>query len=219
MPDFSPLGLSPSSAVPIETDESDDIVLATIKRTSAGAASAWGDDVVTSIAIGGGTSLTDITFAANNSSTLSFNDSTHTDFLGDASSIVEALNSGIHRLAVVPGIDLSATGTTNLYTVPAGQSVIVTDAVIRVSALTSGSTVSSDVELGIGVDSSQGDIIASQELTNLREINQAFRIGTETSLLRIATSTEVIALGIDVAAVVTSGSTFTATVDLFGYII
>lgn len=219
MVDYSPLRLAADSSFPIETSEADDAILATIKRATSGAVSAWADNFVTGIAFGGGSALTDITFAANGSSAFSFNDSSNLNFQGEASSIIEALNQGIHNLSTTTGIDLSAIGTTALYTVPTGQSAIIIGAIVRVTDLTSGSTVSSDVALGIGVDSAQGDIISSQTLTNLRALNDAFHISNTNSLLRVATAGEIISAGIDTGAVVTSGSTFEAAIDLIGYLI
>jgi hypothetical protein len=72
MANIQPLGLATIGAGSQQSDESDDIVLATIKRLTSGTASAWTDNVVTGIIIGGGSALTSTLIDAG-SGTLSFN--------------------------------------------------------------------------------------------------------------------------------------------------
>lgn len=109
-------------------------------------------------------------------------------------------------------INAKVTGTTNLFTVPSGKNFVCTRAIVRctaASAITVGPT------FGIGVAAGEDDIIASAAHTLL------IASGTYVSCLirdpaAIATSTQVIKLGIDAAA---TGTSMTLTVEIAGYLV
>jgi len=69
---------------------------------------------------------------------------------------------GIQRLALVTGIDGTATGTTDLFTVPAGRTALVTTVIPYV---TSAAGAAGDLAAGVGINANRDDIIASQTLT------------------------------------------------------
>lgn len=68
-------------------------------------------------------------------------------------------------LSVVTGIDLKTTGTTSLYTVPAGRKALITDLIIH---LTTGTSVSVVASISLGTNSTDfNNIFAIYALTNL----------------------------------------------------
>lgn len=124
----------------------------------------------------------------------------------------QVYNNGVGILSTTTGIDGKATGTTTLYTVPAGKQAIVLTATFR---LTNSSAVISVATAGIGVASGEDDIITAAALTNLSATNKGVKFDPQLGF-KVAQATEVIKLGIDVAYVAT---TATLAVDLFGYLI
>jgi len=116
-------------------------------------------------------------------------------------------------LGSVGSIDGTATGTTNLYTVPTGRKAVVAGAVIRVTAVTGFSVAGT---AGIGVAAGEDDIFGSAALTGLSGTTIAFVFTKTSGSLYVAQSTDVVKLGIDTGFTATA---ITLAVDLFGYLL
>jgi hypothetical protein len=115
-------------------------------------------------------------------------------------------------LSTTTGIDAKAVATTNLYTVPAGKSAIITNAVIRVTVA---DTITVVPTLGIGIAAGEDDIIASTSLIALNATTKFWKFDVE-GIAVVGAAAAVIKLGIDVGATAT---TMTITVDLIGYLL
>jgi len=114
------------------------------------------------------------------------------------------------RLASVDSIDAKATGTTTLYTVPAGTTIVVTEVVLRCTAAVA---ITVAAVAGVGVAGGEDDIFASQPLTGLEAAGETFSFPAG-GIGVVATAAEVIKLGIDTAA---TGTSQTLSADIFGY--
>ena len=114
------------------------------------------------------------------------------------------------RLSVTTGIDAKVIATTDLYTVPAGDTVVVTRAEVRCTAATS---ITVAATAGVGVAAGEDDIFNSQLLNGLITSNKVFKFPVG-GVGVIAAAGEVVKLGIDIGA---TGTSQTFEVDLFGY--
>lgn len=210
MADFPAVGISSTSSYPVELSQTDELILAIIKRGTSGTASLFASGSTTALSVGDGSTIVSI-------STVPFTDATNTAFVGEASSAIGGLNQSIHILSTTSNVDLTATGaaTVDLYTVPASRTAIIVGAILRVSNISG--TVSTDAAVGIGINGSQDDIIASTSLTQLRTFDDAYHLTNSSGLLRIADAAEVIRLGKDTSS--TGAATHEVDVDLLGYIL
>lgn len=119
---------------------------------------------------------------------------------------------GLPLLASIPGIDAKVPTTTDLFTVPSGQTAIVIGAIIRCTAA---AAITVPATLGIGLALGEDDIVPSQQMVNLLTSGKAFVIPVA-GVIAQATATQIIKLGIDIAAV---GTSQTFAVDLVGYLV
>ncbi len=115
-------------------------------------------------------------------------------------------------LSTITGIDAKVIGTTNLYTVPTGKSIVITNAIIRVTVA---DTITVVPTLGIGIAAGESDIVAPVALTGLDATTEYWRFSVE-GIAKVAGSGEVIKLGIDTGATAT---TMTIAVELIGYLL
>lgn len=122
------------------------------------------------------------------------------------------LNSTLNILSTTVGIDAKTIATTNLYTVPAGKTAIITGAVVRVTAATAITVVPT---LGIGIAAGEDDVFASTVLTGLDATTKVFKF-TASATYKAGAAAEVIKLGVDVGATAT---TMTISIDLIGYLL
>lgn len=120
-------------------------------------------------------------------------------------------NLGI--LSTITGIDGTSVSATNLFTVPANRKVVVTGAIIRVTAV---SGLVSVATAGIGIATGESDIFPATALTSLSSTSSVFNFFNNNLVSTIGNAGEVIKFGIDVAYVATS---ITLAVDLLGYLI
>ena len=125
---------------------------------------------------------------------------------------LKVTSSSSEILSTTTGIDAKIVATTNLYTVPVGNTAIVTGAVIRVTVA---DTVTVSPTLGIGIAAGEDDIISSTLLTGLNLITEFYKFNVE-GIAVVGAATEVIKLGIDTGATAT---TMTISIDLIGYLI
>jgi hypothetical protein len=114
-------------------------------------------------------------------------------------------------LAVVSA-NLAAVGTTNLYTVPASRTAIITDVVIKPTTATAAV---GDAAAGIGVAAGEDDVFASQVLTGLNLTTERFKF-LSSGVSRVAAAADVIKIGVDTAD---TGTALVADVYLIGYLI
>ena len=113
-------------------------------------------------------------------------------------------------LAEVTGINAKSTGTTTLYTVPSGSTVVILEVVLRCTAATD---ITAPAEAGVGIAAGEDDIFASQPLYGLTATGKQFTFPNG-GLAATAQSDEVIKLGIDTAA---TGTSQTLDADIIGY--
>jgi len=121
-------------------------------------------------------------------------------------------SNAIVRLVTYPSLDLTTGGPVDLMLVPAGASIVVTEAVLLCTAA---ANVAVPATAGIGIAAGEDDIFPSQQLTGLLVAGDAFRFAIGGAGV-IAQSGEVVKLGIDVASTGASVSQ-TVQVELFGY--
>ncbi len=124
-----------------------------------------------------------------------------------------AMSGVCNILSTVTGIDATATGLTNLYTVPSGKTAIIIGAILRITALTAFVGVGTG---GIGTNVTQDDIMSSRAMTGLNAVGSVFCFMNSNSASAIASSSSTIQLGIDVSFV---AGTCTIALDLIGYLI
>jgi hypothetical protein len=117
--------------------------------------------------------------------------------------------SGVTLLATITGIDATATGTTNLYTVPGSTKVFVTRVILELTTVTA---ISGTLVAGVGVAAGEDDIFASTSLTGFDTTSEAWIFSGEAKIAK-ALATNIIKLGIDTAF---SGTTATMTAYIFG---
>lgn len=112
----------------------------------------------------------------------------------------------------VTSVDLATVGTTNLYTVPTGRSLIVTDVFLKATTATSAN---GDASGGVGVAAGEDDIVASQTLTGLNATTETFRM-IHGGIFYTAVAADVVKFGVDIAD---TGTALVADVYLVGYLI
>lgn len=121
-------------------------------------------------------------------------------------------NQGIILISTTTGINAKSTGTTTLYTVPAGKTFIPMSAMVRctaASAITVGPT------LGIGVAAGEDDIYASTAINALTTTAKIFSFSTIGMSVSVAAA-GVVKVGIDTAS---TGTSQTIAIDLMGYLL
>jgi len=112
------------------------------------------------------------------------------------------------------GVDLTATGSTGLYTVPAGKSAIITGAYI---VPTTATTPGGDAVISLGTNSATFDnIVDGEVLTGLDAITELYHIVTGAGVIHLAAAAEVVTFIVDTAD---TGSALTSTIHLLGFLI
>jgi hypothetical protein len=99
-------------------------------------------------------------------------------------------------LSTTSAIDLTATGTTPLFTVPAGNLALIQGVILRV---TSG-TASTDATISLGINPSTTDLFDEQELVQFRIVNDVFSLWSDKSTILVAQEGDQIDLDVTVAA-------------------
>lgn len=115
-------------------------------------------------------------------------------------------------LATVTGIDGKTVGTTTLYTVPSGKTVVVTRVVVRCTAATA---ITVGPTFGVGIAAGEDDIVTSAAHTAFQVAN-TFVFCAIKDPAALGLTTNVIKLGIDTAA---TGTSMTLAVDIAGYLV
>lgn len=115
-------------------------------------------------------------------------------------------------LSTTTGIDGLSTGTTNLYTVPAGKTAYVTKAVMEITTATG---LTGTLEAGIGVAAGEDDIFASTVITGFDLTTEMYMFNS-LGVMRKAAAADVIKFGIDTAF---GGTTVTLKITLIGYLV
>ena len=115
-------------------------------------------------------------------------------------------------LSVTTSVNLKATGTTNLYTVPAGKSAVITDAIIKPTTATSAV---GDAVVGIGVAAGEDDVFPPETLTGLTLTTRRYKFPSF-GVSRVPATADVIKVGVDTAD---TGTALTASIYLIGYLI
>lgn len=120
----------------------------------------------------------------------------------------------IQKLSTTTGINAKTVGNTNIYTVPTGKTAIILGAVIRCTAAVS-ITTPAFAGIGIGADSTEDTICASQEMSGLKNSGDLYHFWVIAHSV-IVPANEVVEFGIDTGAV---GTSQTVAVDLIGYLL
>jgi hypothetical protein len=113
-------------------------------------------------------------------------------------------------LATVTGIDAKVVAETALYTVPAGETVVVIGVTLRCTAAVA---ISAHPKAGVGIAAGADDIFAEQNCLGLKATDDEFQF-PHAGVRKVGTAGSVIKLGIDRAAV---GTSMTLAADLMGY--
>jgi len=147
--------------------------------------------------------------------TLTITEGKELEVTGDATigeaTVVDGTHSEI-RLSTTASIDGKAVASTTLYTVPTGETCIITKAIIRLTTATGLSAVGT---MGIGIAAGESDIFAAEALTGMNATTKTWTFSSS-GLQVVAAADEVIKLGIDVGFTAT---TATLAVDLYGYLV
>lgn len=123
--------------------------------------------------------------------------------------------NGITKIGTVTGIPLTATGATNLYTVPAGKTLYVTEILLRITAVTAfvaGATVS------VGKTAAFTEWLAATAMGALSATNQ-FRLLSHSAaglLYQSFAAGEIVALNVTIGATAT---VLTGACDVYGYLL
>lgn len=115
-------------------------------------------------------------------------------------------------LETVSGIDAKAAPPGALYTVPGGQTVVVTKVVWRVEAI---NALTVNPEVGIGIAAGESDIFAPQIMSGLTAVGDTWTFDATAKSVD-ASAAEVIKFGFDTFATAT---TLTLAADIFGYFV
>lgn len=114
------------------------------------------------------------------------------------------------RLSIVSSINALNTGYVDLYTVPVGFRVLITKVNLR---LTSTSSVSGFMRVGLAYDSNVDNLIEISRLNNFKALEDVFVLNT-LGLTKSVPAGSVVKLNIDKAL---SGSLAGMSAELFGY--
>lgn len=109
-------------------------------------------------------------------------------------------------------VDLKVVGTTNLFTVPVGRSLVVAEVFVRPTTATAAN---GDAVAGVGVAAGEDDIFPSQTLTGLNLTTERFKFPSS-GVSYVAQATEIVRFGVDTAD---TGTALVADVYLVGYLI
>jgi hypothetical protein len=117
-------------------------------------------------------------------------------------------------LSSTTDVDLDTVSTDALYTVPSGQSAIITAVIVRLTAATAPN---GDAVVSVGTNASTYDnIVAATTLTGLNTLTESYTIDIG-GITHIAVNSDgAITFQVDTAD--TGGASVTATVDLIGYL-
>lgn len=123
-------------------------------------------------------------------------------FIGDSSRLLSTTGS----------IDGTATGATNLFTVPTGKKLIVDKVILEATTFTG---TSGTLAAGVGVAAGEEDIYSSTDLIGFDTTGDGWEFDATGSIVLPAAS-DVVKLGIDTAL---TGTTATITAYLFGWLV
>ena len=132
---------------------------------------------------------------------------------------LEILPEGSHnvilKLATVGSIDLKTQASTNLFTVPTGKTLFVTDIIIRI---TTADTFSTPVSMEVGKTAGFDEWMAATELTGLDTAEEFISLASlaNGSIRQTFAAAEVLALNITTGA---GATTLTGEATVFGFLI
>lgn len=112
-------------------------------------------------------------------------------------------------LSKVSDIDLTTTGTVNLYTVPSGKRVLSVYLILILKTISGGGSAPS---VGVGVAAGEDDMISSSMLIAFSTANNSYKLQTSGQSVT-APASQIIKLGKDIAATHTD---YTVDAYLFG---
>ena len=117
------------------------------------------------------------------------------------------------RLALVPNVNLAATGQTTLFTVPSGKKCVVTD--VRLEVATSNAVISV-ASVRVGKASNYNEWLPITALTGLDAIGEMVCLSTAANLVvrQAFNGSDAIKMDVTTAAVATA---LTVNVHVFGY--
>ncbi len=116
----------------------------------------------------------------------------------------------VRGLGLLNSVNGKIVGTTTLYTVPTGNTAIITGCILRLTVVTA---LTGTMTAGVGIAAGEDDIFPATVLTGFNALNHVYLFNT-TGKRVAATSGQAIKLGIDVAF---GGTTATMDAQLIGW--
>jgi len=113
------------------------------------------------------------------------------------------------KLATVTEIDMNTVATTDLFTVPAGKSCVITHIVIRNASITLNTA-----SFGFGFNANADDVVAAAVLGGNLSAAAKYRVLEATDGAVRGAATDVLKIGVDTV----QGAAATMDVDVFGYL-
>ena len=113
-------------------------------------------------------------------------------------------------LSETTGVDLTTTGTTDLCTIPSGQTPIILGTIFEVSNI---SSPTSDPAISVGIAAGETDIFPTSTLVAFDTLNKTYTFWTDAKSVH-GVATDVIRMNVQTAAVAT---TLEADVKLIGF--
>lgn len=152
------------------------------------------------------------TIPLNDASNLTLSGFTATSIVGALNEIKTDVPALVTKLNTVASVDLTTTGSTAIYTVPAGKSCVVQDVLLRIATA---SGANGDAAVQVEITGSSGDVIPSTTLIGATATTDVFRLGPQFGgVFRVGAAADIFYLNVTSAE---SGTTLTVAVDVFGY--
>lgn len=120
----------------------------------------------------------------------------------------ESATIGVDRFANTPlsvlsagtTVDLTATGSTTIYTVPSNRSLLVAGCLLQI---TTANTVSTDATASLGISPSTDNLFNAEPLVETQGVNDVWSFWSDKTTLLMASAGESIVVDVTVAATAT----------------
>lgn len=123
---------------------------------------------------------------------------------------LNSLRGSVRRIARISGIDALVVGTTAMYTVPTGRTLVVTGVVPRVTV---GTAVTVDGSVSLGTSGSFDQIVPTAVTNQMRAVNDEYALPVSAKAVIVPAGGTVTFRRVTGG----TGTTLTIDVDLLGY--